>query len=305
MVGGFDNEGKTGCDTDAGPEKTLDLEASLQAKGHPARWRTATARSLDGGIDLGAMLRPGRGVVAYVLALLDEPAARRTVLALGTSGGFRLWVNGEKVATGDAYHPARPDQERVSVQLRAGVNRVLLKVCHEDSGVLGAYLRDESARARPVTPARLPPLPAGQDPAAKRLPTLATALEAEVTRRPDDARLRGGSGPGARGDPGLRFAGAQRRGERRACRRRRRAPGASGCAPRAARRPAPAGRESPATASRHGARLCSGSARGTRAARTGGALAGPPGTRAHPPPARGAALEGVRPCAGAPGARRG
>jgi cytochrome c-type biogenesis protein CcmH/NrfG len=190
VLGGFDNEGKTGCETDAGPEKTLDLEAVLQAKGHPARWRTATARSLDGGIDLGAMLRPSRGVVAYVLALLDEPAARRTVLALGTSGGFRLWVNGEKVATGDAYHPARPDQERISVQLRAGVNRVLLKVCHEDSGVLGAYLRDESARARPVTPARLPPLPAGPSPAAKRLPTLATALEAELTRRPDDARLR-------------------------------------------------------------------------------------------------------------------
>ena len=54
------------------------------------------------------MLRPARGVVAYVLALLDEPAARRTVLALGTSGGFRLWVNGEKVATGDAYHPHAP-----------------------------------------------------------------------------------------------------------------------------------------------------------------------------------------------------
>ena len=146
VLGGFDNEGKTGCDTDGGPEKTLDLDASLQAKGHEARWRKTTARSLDGGIDLGAMLRPARGVVGYVLALLDEPAPRRTVLALGTSGGFRLWVNGEKVASGDAYHPARPDQERISVQLRAGVNRVLLKVCHEDSGVLGAYLRDESAR---------------------------------------------------------------------------------------------------------------------------------------------------------------
>ena len=43
VLGGFDNEGKTGCDTDAGPEKTLDLEAPLQAKGHLARWRKATA----------------------------------------------------------------------------------------------------------------------------------------------------------------------------------------------------------------------------------------------------------------------
>ena len=190
VLGGFENEGKTGCDTDFGPEATLDLGASLQAKGHLARWRKAPARSLDGGIDLGAMVRPSRGVVAYVLALLDEPAPRRAVLALGTSGGFRLWVNGEKAASGDAYHPARPDQDRVSVQLRAGVNRVLLKVCHEDSGVLGAYLRDESARARPVTPGTLPALPSGPAVAAGTLPTLRSALEAEVARRPDDGRLR-------------------------------------------------------------------------------------------------------------------
>ncbi len=190
VLGGFENEGKTGCDTDFGPEATLDLDASLQAKGHLARWRKAPARSLDGGIDLGAMVRPSRGVVAYVLALLDEPAPRRTVLALGTSGGFRLWVNGEKAASGDAYHPARPDQDRVSVQLRAGVNRVLLKVCHEDSGVLGAYLRDESARARAVTPGTLPALPSGPAVSVSKLPTLRSALEAEVARRPDDGRLR-------------------------------------------------------------------------------------------------------------------
>ncbi|HTS81071.1 MAG TPA: DUF3857 domain-containing protein [Myxococcaceae bacterium] len=190
VLGGFENEGKTGCDTDFGPEGKLDLDAVIPAKGHPARWRRATARSLDGGVDLGAMVRPARGVVAYVLALLDERAPRRTVLALGTSGGFRLWLNGERVASSEAYHPARPDQDRLSVQLRAGVNRVLLKVCHDESGVLGVYLRDESAMARAVTPAKLPALPTGPASAARKLPTLASALEAEVTRRPDDPRLR-------------------------------------------------------------------------------------------------------------------
>jgi hypothetical protein len=114
VLGGLDNEGKTGCDTDFGPEQTLDLEASLQAKGHLARWRKAPARSLDGGIDLGAMLRPSRGVVAYVLALL-RPAPRRTVLALGTAGGFRLWVNGTRwrVAT-RTTRPTRPGASRSS-----------------------------------------------------------------------------------------------------------------------------------------------------------------------------------------------
>jgi hypothetical protein len=132
VLGGFDNEGKGGCDTDFGPEAKLDLAATVQAKGHPARWRTIPARSLDGGVDLGATLRPAKGAVGYALGLLEERAARRTTLALGTSGAFRLWVNGEKVASSDAYHPARADQERISVQLRPGVNRVLLKVCQDE-----------------------------------------------------------------------------------------------------------------------------------------------------------------------------
>jgi tetratricopeptide (TPR) repeat protein/transglutaminase-like putative cysteine protease len=189
VLGGFDNDGKGGCETDFGPEKKLDLKASYPAKGHEARWRPMAERSGDGGVDLGAALRPNKAVVAYALALLDEKAARRAVLDLGTSGAYRLWVNGEKVASDDAYHPARPDQERLSVQLRAGVNRLLLKVCH-DEGALGFYLRDEAAAARPVHPDHLGPPPVGAV-APKRLPTLVRILEAQVKAHPDDAQLRG------------------------------------------------------------------------------------------------------------------
>ena len=190
VLGGFDNDGKGGCDTDFGPEKKLDLQASYPAKGHETRWRPMPERSGDGGVDLGAALRPNKSVVAYALAVLEEKVARRAVLDLGTSGAYRLWLNGEKVASEDTYHPARPDQERLSVQLRAGVNRLLLKVCH-DEGALGFYLRDEAAAAHPLRPQHLPPLPAGPAPAAKRLPTLVRTLEAQVKARPEDAQLRG------------------------------------------------------------------------------------------------------------------
>jgi tetratricopeptide (TPR) repeat protein len=190
VLGGFDNEGKGGCDTDFGPEAKLDLSASYQAKGHPARWRPLPFRSLDGGVDLGATLRPAKGAVGYALVLLEESQARRATLALGTSGAFRLWLNGEKVASSDAYHPARADQERFSVQLRAGVNRVLVKVC-QDEGAFGFYLRDEAARTRAVTPAELPPLPTGPAPSARPLPTLVRTVEAQVKAHPADAALRG------------------------------------------------------------------------------------------------------------------
>ncbi|MGO8968594.1 MAG: DUF3857 domain-containing protein [Myxococcaceae bacterium] len=191
VLGSFDNEGKSGCDTDFGPEASLDMKASYPAKSQPAQWRPMTVGALDGAVDLAAVLRPNRSVVAYALALLDEPVARRVTLGLGTSGAFRLWVNGEKVAADDAYHPARVDQTRLSVQLRRGVNRLLLKICQDGSVPLGFFLRDEAGRAHAIQPAVLPPLPAGPAARPVRLPTLTSRLEALVAAHPDDAKLLG------------------------------------------------------------------------------------------------------------------
>ena len=192
VLGPFDNEGKSGCDTDFGPEASLDLEATYPAKGSAARWRPLTTRSLDGAVDLSSALRPNRSVVAYALALLEERTPRRVTLGLGASGAFRLWVNGEKVASEDTYHPARVDQVRLSVQLRRGVNRILLKMCHDDGPApLGFFLREESGRARAVQPGTLPSLPPGAPARAQPLPTLTSRLEALAAAQPTDAELRG------------------------------------------------------------------------------------------------------------------
>jgi cellulose synthase operon protein C len=191
VLGSFENEGKSGCDTDFGPEASLDLQASYPAKGQPAHWRPLTLASLDGAVDLGAVLRPNRSVVAYALALLDEREARRVTLGVGAAGAFRLWVNGERVASEDAYHPARVDQARLSVQLRRGVNRLLLKVCQDGAVPLGFFLRDESGRSRTVQPLRLPPLPVGAAAKPVHLPTLTSRLQALVAAHPEDAGLLG------------------------------------------------------------------------------------------------------------------
>jgi hypothetical protein len=82
VLGSFENEGKSGCDTDFGPEASLDLLAAYPAKGQPAHWRPLTLKALDGAVDLGAALHPNRSVVAYALALLDEPGPRRVTLGL-------------------------------------------------------------------------------------------------------------------------------------------------------------------------------------------------------------------------------
>ncbi|NNC17848.1 DUF3857 domain-containing protein [Corallococcus exiguus] len=192
VVGGFENEGKAGCDTDFGPEAAnLDLTARYPgAKGHEATWRKLSVTSADGYVDLATAVRPNKESVAYALTWLEVPQDTRVALGLGTSGGYRLWVNGQLASKEDRYNLPRPDQTRVSVKLKKGLNRVLVKVCQE-SGPLGFYLRSESASARASLPAKAPALERMPAPAPQPLPTLTSSLRALVEKNPDDAALRG------------------------------------------------------------------------------------------------------------------
>jgi cellulose synthase operon protein C len=196
VAGGFDNEGKAGCDRDFGPEAAaLDLtQKYVGVGGREVTWRKLPVRPLDGSVDLGAALRPNRGVVAYALTYLEAPRATRVQLGVGTSGAFRLFVNGEKALASERYNAPRPDQAQVSVQLRKGLNRVLLKVC-QDSGALGFYLRQGpagagDARATVSLPERLPALAQGAPAAPRPLPTVNKRFAALVARAPQDGALR-------------------------------------------------------------------------------------------------------------------
>ncbi len=54
LVGGFDNEGKGGCDTDFGPEAAPDLHATYPLAGRDVGWRRPAAKSASGYVDLSA-----------------------------------------------------------------------------------------------------------------------------------------------------------------------------------------------------------------------------------------------------------
>ena len=192
VLGAFDNEGKGGCDTDFGPEAKLDLAQSFPVKGHAISWHPLTAQSRDGYIDLGTALRPNQEAVGYALTFLKTDKPRVVTLALGVTGGYRLWVNGQLAGKSDRYNTAAPDQARISVPLQPGDNRVLLKVCQE-SGPFGFYLRQDGPRssfASVDVPTTLPPLPKlhrGQLPRA--LPTLSEAMAKLAQAHPADAQV--------------------------------------------------------------------------------------------------------------------
>lgn len=192
VVGGFDNEGRAGCDTDFGPETSTDVKASYPAKGREVSWRRA-AKSLDGYVDLSVPLRPNSEAVGYALTWLNATAETKAALSLGTSGGFRLFINGQKVASSDRSNVPRPEQHRVQVNLRKGFNRVLLKTCQEQ-GPFGFHFRAErpegvSGSFSVALPESAPPLERGGPPLPQKLPTLSDAVLAKVAAAPNDRDL--------------------------------------------------------------------------------------------------------------------
>jgi predicted esterase len=84
--------------------------------------------------------KPAEQVVAYAHTTVTRPAEEQTVISVGSDDGVRLWVNGELVLDHAIDRAAQPDQELVPVTLRAGENRLLVKV-DQGAGDWGFYLR--------------------------------------------------------------------------------------------------------------------------------------------------------------------
>ena len=194
VVGSFENEGKGGCDTDFGPEAATDLKATYPAKGHEVGWHKLPSRTVDGFVDLSMAVRPSSEAVVYGLTFLQTDNEMRANLSLGTAGGFRLFINGVKVASSDRYNQPRMDQQRLQVTLRRGLNRVLLKVCQE-TGQLGYYLRAERAEGSRgaltvALPDQVPPLERGSMPGPSKVLTLSEVLAERLKATPNDAELR-------------------------------------------------------------------------------------------------------------------
>ncbi len=188
VVGGFENEAKSGCDTDFGPESSLQLNSAYPAQAGDVGWVRVQTAAPNGYVNLAGAVRPSNEVVVYALAILKSDVEARTDLWLGTSGAFRLFVNGVKALDSKRYNQPRPDQSRVSVQLRRGQNRILLKLC-QASGPLGFFLRTEGARLVSELPPSLAPLERGPPPTPQVKPTAADDLAAAARQKKGDAAL--------------------------------------------------------------------------------------------------------------------
>jgi len=122
------------------PETEIRLNKTYLGKNsQPISWKQIRATSV-GLVALHQLLQPNEQAVAYGLTYLYSPDDRQVTLLLGSDDGLRLWVNDLLVHTNPSYRGAYPDQDRVRVNLKAGWNKILIKVL-QGGGAWGYYLR--------------------------------------------------------------------------------------------------------------------------------------------------------------------
>lgn len=135
FIGPFENEGGVGFKKRYKPELRAGTprlrKRGFVGKAAIVRWRQAPDLFPDGRIRIDGLLRPSDKGVTYLRVDLDASRAQVAALRLATNCAYRVWLNGQLVATRDLRRPLRPDQDTVGVKLRPGRNPLLIKLAAE------------------------------------------------------------------------------------------------------------------------------------------------------------------------------
>jgi tetratricopeptide (TPR) repeat protein len=136
VVGPFDNEGKAGYDFEYGPETQFAdpiVEGrAYSGKERAVRWRSAPNVFEFGWLDGGALFRPEQNICFYattVVSLTARQARSDVGIWVGTSGAFKLFVNGKELLRDAAYRGHDVDRFGAVARLPAGHNRLTVKAC--------------------------------------------------------------------------------------------------------------------------------------------------------------------------------
>jgi hypothetical protein len=157
VIGPFDNTGEAGFGRVYPPEEKYDPNGRYHGKNGEVAWLKYRSGDPGGKTDLydalkGSLVRISeklqeREVVAYAVAEFRSAAEQKVQIRASTTNAIKIWVNGDVAGEHNVYHAGSPfDQYRADVVLKAGSNRIMVKVCQnaqtqdwtED---LGFYLR--------------------------------------------------------------------------------------------------------------------------------------------------------------------
>lgn len=132
VIGPFDNTGLAGFAAEYPPEREIKLDAEYDGKAGKVRWRDFETADEYGVVDLNKPLGALKEVTGYAYAEFDVAQAQPAEIRLGSENAWKVWFNGRFLFGRDEYHRGREiDQYRLPVQLKAGRNTILVKVCQD------------------------------------------------------------------------------------------------------------------------------------------------------------------------------
>lgn len=138
VIGPFDNT--DGFQKQFPPEKEVKLSKIYRDNQQKIVWQRHADRIRDGFIDLKADFNQSNWSVAYGLIYLVSPDDKRVQLRLGTNESVKIWLNQKEIWRFNRERDAIFDDDKINVQLKAGMNQILIKVCNR-LGNWGFYFR--------------------------------------------------------------------------------------------------------------------------------------------------------------------
>jgi len=141
LLGPFAAPGFSGFDLVFPPEERVDLAAEYTgADGQPIRWLRHHTDDPLGLVNLVQGVAPAAEAAGYAYAELNSPRDMPAQLRTGADDNCTVWLNGQKVFGRQQWlNGIRLDRFVTPVQLRAGKNQLLVKICqgpqHKDPQV--------------------------------------------------------------------------------------------------------------------------------------------------------------------------
>lgn len=144
-VGPFDNAGGKGFDAVYPPEREVDLSKSYPGKGgKEVQWQKGE-KFADGRVNGMPLFDNNEHFTVYLYRTLHARKPTSLGISLGSDDTLTVWLNGERLLARNVTRACAPDQEFLTLALKAGDNGLLLEVC-QGAGPWGFYFaRADSA----------------------------------------------------------------------------------------------------------------------------------------------------------------
>lgn len=129
VIAPFENADGKGFETVYPPEREVRLDAEYPGVGGKAvRWKRMDTFK-DGVVNDLKIFETNDFVCAYLYREIESPVAQDVPVDMGSDDTVTVWLNGERLLAKKVARPCKLGDEHLTLRLKAGTNRFLMKIC--------------------------------------------------------------------------------------------------------------------------------------------------------------------------------